>query len=253
MPNDNVVLVAPRPVRIASLPPSHRSTFRSSRLVSAPTDAFARIRLGDEDEVASDDLTPTPGRKSASPRTSPRQNLPADALEEFLSILRPSLFSPGSNIFRPHARRHGAMSVPTIPYERPHPYRTRERTHSKSSSNSSNTSDDADPQLVPSSPSPTRALHRTTLDATEDDDEDDQVGVIDLEWRAPNILESPISRTHTRNPFQRHPSYEAVFTSVFPTHTSPALLPLPPSPPVSDTLSPGSVPFPSDQDLMETS
>lgn len=48
-----------------------------------------------------------------------------------------------------------------------------------------------------------------------------------------SIAESPVSRMHTRNPFQRHPSYEVAFTNTneSASQLSPALLPLPASPP----------------------
>jgi hypothetical protein len=51
-------------------------------------------------------------------------SLQSEALEEFLSILRPAslLYPPTSPILRATARRNnGTMSV--IPYERPHPYK----------------------------------------------------------------------------------------------------------------------------------
>jgi hypothetical protein len=43
------------------------------------------------------------------------------------------------------------------------------------------------------------------------------------------LLASPISRMQTRNPFQRHPSYEAAAPSFefSPTWPSPAAVPLP--------------------------
>ncbi|CAL1704361.1 unnamed protein product [Somion occarium] len=108
--HDNIVLVAPRPVRLATstytqFHPSivHRPQPRSSvRLVSAPPDAIDRLRLGEEyvdEELRSDQSD----REPASPRLSPRSNLSSEALEEFLSILRPSttlLFPPTSPILR---------------------------------------------------------------------------------------------------------------------------------------------------------
>ena len=63
--SDNFVLVAPRPLRVNSLTASQRQV---ARVVSPPADAFARIKLADDDEVPESDASPPSGRSSASPR-----------------------------------------------------------------------------------------------------------------------------------------------------------------------------------------
>ena len=80
--HDNIVLVAPRPVRLAapsSFAPFHPAIVRPQpraavRLVSAPpTDALDRLKISDEsgDEEFRGDHIPSE-RDSASPRASPR-------------------------------------------------------------------------------------------------------------------------------------------------------------------------------------
>lgn len=69
-------------------------------------------------------------------------NLSSEALEEFLSILRPSLFTPASPTFR--ARRNESCSGLAVPLERPHTFRLREGSHNKSPSLSSGTAEDRD-------------------------------------------------------------------------------------------------------------
>jgi len=53
-------------------------------------------------------------------------------------------------------------------------------------------------------------------------------------------LASPVSRAHTRNPFQRHPTYEAAFNGLLrPLSASPG-----PLPSANVALSPSAVPLP---------
>ncbi|TFY82292.1 hypothetical protein EWM64_g1723 [Hericium alpestre] len=118
--SENIVLVAPRPIRITanffsnfhSHSPTHPHSFR---LASAPPDAPDRLKPPEDEN---DDVARSASDKdlvSVSPRGSPRSSLPSEALEEFLSILRPSLFPPQSPTLI--ARR-----IPlTFAHERPTP------------------------------------------------------------------------------------------------------------------------------------
>ena len=174
-----------------------------------------------------------------------RLSLPPDALEEFLSILRPTLFTPSSSPFRP--RRHGSTSHPPPTFLYVYLLLSYNPSFFTQTPPSSLDTEDSDPtRKKTETPSPAIA-------------EGDQFIPNTRSWRIPGILgaylesqfpyhvtsniyvaESPVSRTLTRNPFQRHPSYEVAISTVLSSHVSPALLPLPPSPPanaqVSDTL-----------------
>lgn len=82
--HDNIILVAPRPVRLAA-PATHYSHYHSSflnrpqptkatvRLVAAPTDAFERMKLSSND-AGDEDLPPPSAERDRplSPRASPR-------------------------------------------------------------------------------------------------------------------------------------------------------------------------------------
>lgn len=80
---ENFALVAPRPVRVATVPPPypqfpivHRPQARfAARLVSAPSDAFDRLKLGDEADKEEfkrpESVAPT-DKDLPSPRASPR-------------------------------------------------------------------------------------------------------------------------------------------------------------------------------------
>ena len=70
-------------------------------------------------------------------------SLPSEALEEFLSILKPTFFSPTSPILR--ARIHGStISLPNIPSERPYPFKNRGRLEVVPQKNESNGLEDTD-------------------------------------------------------------------------------------------------------------
>jgi len=108
--DDNLVLVAPRPVRLTatSFSPvlATRTNSAAFRMLSAtPTESLDRFKLADEGQDTKD------GQPEQTPaRMSPRASLPSEALEEFLSILRPSSFlypSPTSPILR--RKNNGAM------------------------------------------------------------------------------------------------------------------------------------------------
>ncbi|KZS99135.1 hypothetical protein SISNIDRAFT_545951 [Sistotremastrum niveocremeum HHB9708] len=204
-------LVAPRPVRISfPFPNIHRPV--PTKFVS-PSDNF-RIKL-EQDE--SDD----PPR---SPTT-----LPPETLEEFLSILRPSLVSAPlssyrhyttSPVLRAHRSRHSLHTIPSFPSIR--------------------SVQDGSPISVDSSLS-TRAVG----DASEGEQDDSllRTETPSFQWRPGSVLASPISRSHTMNPFPRHRAFEAraadvelpnsprhLLLALDSTPISPRLIPLPPSP-----------------------
>ncbi|KAF8636542.1 hypothetical protein AX17_003354 [Amanita inopinata Kibby_2008] len=89
--NDNPVLVAPRPVRLHTV---HPVRYTSAWLTPSPAAELERVRIGEnaDPEGQRPPLGPeiSSGKEFASPRLSPRSGLPSEALEEFLSILRPS-------------------------------------------------------------------------------------------------------------------------------------------------------------------
>ncbi|KAG6886042.1 hypothetical protein C0993_005226 [Termitomyces sp. T159_Od127] len=95
---DQPLLVAPRPMRLAGTRAQPHAVDRTR--ADAARDEF---KLADKD--------------AASPRSSPRSAsfaaLPSEALEEFLSILRPAIFPPLSPV-----SRRPAPSLPTYPHER---------------------------------------------------------------------------------------------------------------------------------------
>lgn len=156
-----------------------------------------------------------------------RLNLSSDVLEEFLSILRPSLLmSPSSPTFRP--RRQGSASAFAMPFERPFTFMPWDKTHNENYSVASITSDGFDGAV--------QALYN---DVSSQQDVYSRIpGVLGTSDRylltqsSPHSFqESPVSRTHTRNPFQRHPTYDMITPNTFVNNISPTLLPLPPSPP----------------------
>lgn len=72
--SNNIVLVAPRPVRVNTIPLQHRLPHRSPKLLSSPTDQFTLVKLGDEgDDRAVDDLSSISDNNKLfdSTRTSP--------------------------------------------------------------------------------------------------------------------------------------------------------------------------------------
>jgi len=145
-----------------------------------------------------------------------RLSLSQDALDEFLSILRPSLFSANPPAFRVLRNDPGSgLVVPVAQNLRP-----TERSQSRSSSSSSQVVEDGFFFNTRGSPG--------TLNSTIPQDDDMQLS--GRLWRLPGILESPVSRIHTRNPFQRHPSYDAAMLNGRRTPVSPLSLPLPASP-----------------------
>lgn len=156
-------------------------------------------------------------------------NLSSDVLEEFLSILKPSfLMSPSSPTFRP--RRQGSASAFAVPLERPFAFKPRDKTYNNEN-----------PSIT--------TLPREDYDAvansayseiTSQQEGSSRIpGVLGMLWYISYIAwlippfrpaESPVSRMHTRNPFQRHPTYDLVTQNALTNNVSPTLLPLPPSP-----------------------
>ncbi|KAK7023953.1 hypothetical protein R3P38DRAFT_2955065 [Favolaschia claudopus] len=206
--HDTPVLVAPRPVRF--------NTFltRSRMLGSAP-DHLERARV-DENSPEIDDrkVSEVLDKDISSQRSSPRSPLPSEALEEFLSILRPSFFPPSSPVLL--TRRQGAVSLPTFQHERSYSLKGRVLLQQKN--------DVVEEELeVSRSTQPSR--NNCTPDI-EGDDHDSST--LPVRWFT-NVLSSPISRMHTRNPFQRHASYPGLVSPgpVSPIALSPAAVPLP--------------------------
>jgi len=241
---DNPLLVAPRPVRLTSAPRSTSPPIypRSHplHLLSAAAEQLELVKLSDENDLndsltcrAYDSFAGTSDREM-SPRASSRSSLPSEALEEFLSILRPSFMPPSPTRGR---RAAGSASVPS------HPYPVRHRmVHQKSEPAPSSWSGleeiDRGKGNLSRNGRPTSASPDS---AAEMDDDLGEVPFRDFDpllsrWFTSSNLSSPISRMHTRNPFHRHPSYEyssrsPSLRSPIPTPCSPSTVPLPPPTP----------------------
>ncbi|KAJ4001496.1 hypothetical protein F5050DRAFT_1724262 [Lentinula boryana] len=215
--NDNTpILVAPRPVRLNCATYTILNRAPPVRVVSEPIKDIA------EHSQSAGDLKIGLFESSldASPRASSRSALPSEALEEFLSILKPSIFPPRSPV-----RSRRQASLPGLHQENPFSYKGRTRIettveeleNTRSAQSSRNTD------------SPAEGLDGMT-----------EFQMVDLEntsfrWFASNVLSSPISRTNTRNPFHRHVTHPIVsspsFTPLLASSLSPAAIPLPlPSP-----------------------
>ncbi|KAI0831193.1 hypothetical protein BC628DRAFT_1336340 [Trametes gibbosa] len=214
--SDNLILVAPRPVRLAygaapasfHSPVAHRPRSRAA-LLSAATDAFDRLMLAEDSPDQHDSRTPELADKDRlSPLPSPRST-PAEALEEFLSILQ----HPSTLRFQP-----------TSPVIRP--------------TNSNNTHFFAYRRQTPSGLSPSLPSDGLGLTiATHADDKATEAGIYSFRVLG-NALGSPISRMHTRNPFPRHQNYENGVVGLL---RPPSVL----SPSPSLTLPPAAIPLPS--------
>ncbi|KAH9998163.1 hypothetical protein BJV74DRAFT_825791 [Russula compacta] len=223
---DNITLVAPRPVRLSNfssnfsihLPSPHRQ--HTLRIASAPTDPVDRLFSADSplDDDALLHLDPDSKSPKASPRASPRSSLPSEALEEFLSILRPSLFPPRSPILRP--LRYPVSSIHDRTLTLP----------SKPLGGIDNLS------ILPreDSRTPVKQLGAplSSRPPLSENEENEVRSETPPRFFGSGPLASPISRIHTRNPFQRHASYE---TSLVPA----------PYLPQDRALSPASIALPS--------
>ncbi|KAG5342227.1 hypothetical protein C0989_004539 [Termitomyces sp. Mn162] len=130
--SDQPLLVAPRPVRLGGVVVgrTHAHSAHDRLLTNAsPLDDFKLTLFSDS---SSD-------KDSLSPRSSPRSGLPSEALEEFLSILRPSFFPPTSPVLR---SRRQAASLPAYPQDRSLTFQARNRLELLSET--TNISDDMD-------------------------------------------------------------------------------------------------------------
>ncbi|KAG8217333.1 hypothetical protein J3R82DRAFT_5428 [Butyriboletus roseoflavus] len=223
--NDNPLLVAPRPVRLTT-PYPHFT--RSLRIAPPPPDRPSdEAENIDDSKHASRIQSVQPPDKDTSPRASPRSSLPSEALEEFLSILRPAIFPPSSPVLRP--RRNGALSLPTFGVA----YRSKSKIDSsftKSEQSSLSLTEETDPlrQTPTCSPEPISEHLAGNWDIFGPE--------ITSRWHA-QVLASPISRMQTRNPFPRHAAHDITLSPIrssptmASTPTSPAAVPLPvPSP-----------------------
>ncbi|ETW85734.1 hypothetical protein HETIRDRAFT_379821 [Heterobasidion irregulare TC 32-1] len=164
----------------------------------------------------------------------PSSTLSSEALEEFLSILRPTLFRPQSPTLL-------TRKIPTLAF-------SHERAHSLSSRSLERL------ENVPILSSAFRNETRTPFKQTsprlrtprqEDEEKDNVTELVPIRPVGSGPLASPISRIHTRNPFQRHASYETFKSTgnLFqvgmtpppqtpaPAPSSPAMIPLPPPTP----------------------
>ncbi|KAJ4488466.1 hypothetical protein J3R30DRAFT_941505 [Lentinula aciculospora] len=211
--NDNIpILVAPRPVRLNCAPYIlHRAP--PVRIVSEPIkDTAERSHSAGDLKVGLYESS-----SDVSPRSSPRTGLPTEALEEFLSILKPSIFPPRSPV-----RSRRQASLPALHYDHSFSFKGRPRIEStveevenvRSTQSSRNTSSPAE-------------IMDGTMEFQFPDLENTP-----FRWFTSNVLSSPISRNNTRNPFHRHVTH--------PIASSPRVLT--PSPMLS--LSPAAIPLP---------
>lgn len=111
---------------------------------------------------------------------SHRSGLPSEALEEFLSILRPSFFPPTSPVLR---TRRG-VSLPTLQNERSF-YRSRGRLEAVPQKN-----DDREELDITRSTQPSRNTHSSTPDTFNDADGSIEVDTDSppVRWFKANIL-----------------------------------------------------------------
>ncbi|KAK0445536.1 uncharacterized protein ARMOST_07917 [Armillaria ostoyae] len=177
----NPVLVAPRPVRLA--------TASFSNFIVRPASRVEEInKLSSAASSDSRELSSSP-----SLRSSPRSALSTEALEEFLSILRPSL-----SLFPPHSpvlRTTTAFALKAIAQ-----------------------ASDSDSAADTGSEAVSVGLEM-----------EDELNFRQYQWFSNAILSSPISRTNTRNPFQRQRQLAITPspTVVNSLQLSPAAIPLP--------------------------
>ncbi|KAH9951315.1 hypothetical protein B0H21DRAFT_718427 [Amylocystis lapponica] len=221
--NESLVLVAPRPVRLAApTTPVHFSHFhsaiqrpqaRTANLVSAHADTLDRVKPGAD--VPEDENKATEPFEPVSTRPSPRSTPPSEALEEFLSILNPSaFFPPSSPVLRP-ANANTPHTRAFFSYRQP-------------------TSCSISPSL------PSEGLGLAFVGHTADDRKENDTVAYPFKLLGYGPLASPVSRSHTRNPFQRHPSYDGPASAMFhPGSTDPS----PPSP-MLIAPSPAAIPLP---------
>lgn len=136
--------------------------------------------------------------------------------------------SPSSPTFRP--RRQGSAPAFAVPLERPFAFKPRDKTYNNE--NSSITTFAREDYDV--------AANLAYSEISSQQEGSSRIpGVLGMLWYVSYIAwltppfvpaESPVSRMHTRNPFQRHPTYDLVTHNALTNNVSPTLLPLPPSP-----------------------
>ncbi|KAL4065392.1 hypothetical protein V8B97DRAFT_1951212 [Scleroderma yunnanense] len=233
---DNPVLVAPRPVRVTPVYP-HISRSSHLRLASVAHDT-ERLVIPEEneniEEHKSPSRIPSTDKEPCSSRASPLSSLPSEALEEFLSILRPTIFQPTSPILR--SRRNAAVSLPAFGVQ----LRSRTKldvTPSKGDHCSVNLADDNDTAKHTPTCSPEPFNENFTANW------DSPCSELTSRWHA-QVLASPVSRMHTRNPFPRYASQDVMLTGFVPSHPSPTMS----SAPVSPAAVP--LPLPSPDELL---
>ncbi|KAF9072906.1 hypothetical protein BDP27DRAFT_1400551 [Rhodocollybia butyracea] len=217
--NDNTpILVAPRPVRLTCAPYTILSRAPPVRILSEPakdtserSHSVGELKFGLYTESSPD----------ASPRSSPRSGLTTEALEEFLSILRPSIFPPRS----PVRSRRASLPVDLIPTLREHPFSYKGSARLESTVEEV---ENAHPTQSSRNAGSPEVIEGVTSEFQVLDFEENS-----FRWFTSSVLSSPISRTNTRNPFQRHATYPMMSSppAFTPLPTSPAAIPLPlPSP-----------------------
>ncbi|KAK7060256.1 hypothetical protein VNI00_001021 [Paramarasmius palmivorus] len=182
------------------------------RLVSAPE---SLERNPSSEDIKPDLLSEPPSeREVSSPRAASRSTLPSEALEEFLSILKPGIFPPRSPV-----RSRRQISIPSL---QSYAYRGRSRIEGIPA-----TPGNGDElEIVRSNQSSRNTRTPESVDGLDGVD----FQILDLEdtsfrWFTSNMLSSPVSRSNTRNPFQRYlqsPVTVSPFSSL-----SPAAIPLP--------------------------
>jgi len=205
--NDNTpVLLAPRPVRLTCAPYTILSRAQPVRVISEPVKDTERSH-----SVGEVKLGLFAEHSDSSPRSSPRTTLSSEALEEFLSILKPSIFPPRSPV-----RTRRQASLPALHHEHSFSYKGRARIENVEEADNAH-SPQSSRNTSPGSPVEGGAEFQVW------DAEDTS-----FRWFAASVLSSPISRTNTRNPFQRHATYPMTsFTPLPRSSLSPAAIPLP--------------------------
>lgn len=208
MSNDQPIVVAPRPVRLGAI--------------------FTRRQDTDFAFIA-DISSPDPPDRLSRPPSTTATTLPSEALDEFLSILKPSFL-----------RKPRSVSFPAFLPDRPLALRQLPRVDSRTDNlvrdPCASSSDDVDP--ITTSPSHMDNSLDSRLFSPDSDTRQwfssALLGMYPPTWfKSSAILltldeiASPVSRFHTRNPFQRNREG----SPVPPSPLSPASIPLPaPSP-----------------------
>jgi hypothetical protein len=260
--NSTPVLVAPRPVRLTSEPASlfnrthHLRHSQSSPLVrTLPLDAISeRSEQATPGQAVvattSPSMSPVPFSTlvsanmrqdmTQSPRLSPKE----EVLEEFLSIFKSGAGAssssppPSSFLFSPSPTRLRALCS----------YRQQANNLFALEEIAATSSWNLHGRI--STPSNDGSAFGHCHNRSEDEESGLVSGsILEIKphnrWFSSSHLSSPISRTHTRNPFQRHPSYDlallpangaprrpASACSRSSACASPVNIPLPPTPEV---------------------